>query len=217
MDLNKIKLILIISFVVLAGTLYSCNHKNNDIISLDNSDLNNVDDQGISEESSDIDNPIQEDLTIEESPTESQKLIYVHICGAVKTPNVYPVKEYTRLFELVEIAGGLSPDAAGDFINQAATVSDGDQVYIPTRQEVEESNLTIPIASSNEQGSDKVNINTASRDELMTLTGIGESKANSIIDYRQKHGDFNKIEDIMNISGIKDAAFNKISEFITVN
>ena len=63
----------------------------------------------------------------------------------------------------------------------------------------------------------KVNINIASKEELMTLTGIGESKANSIIEYRQKHGSFSKIEDIMNISGIKEAAFSKISDYITVN
>ena len=101
---------------------------------------------------------------------------------------------------------------------------DGEQVYIPTNKELEDLQVSIPLdlakGSSNLQEdskSNKVNINIASKDELMTLTGIGEAKASSIIDYREKHGRFNRIEDIMNISGIKEAAFNKISEFITVD
>lgn len=142
--------------------------------------------------------------------------IYVHVCGAVKKPDVYKVKEGTRIVEAIRLAGGLTKNAAGDQINQAAVIIDGQQVYVPTKEEasgIKDTSYT-PSGSSK---SDKVNINTANTEELMTLTGIGEAKAKSIIDYRQNNGGFKNIEDIKNIDGIKESVFNKISDKITVN
>lgn len=228
MDFNKIKIILIVLFVLMAGILYSCsNSKNSGIIDLDKTDTSKTDgnlpgsnliDSNLigGDKSPNHDNPVQGD-TSKEPFNEGQNLIYIHICGAVNKPDVYEVEEGTRLYELVKVAGGLTSDAAGDYINQASIVEDGQQVYIPTNEELEDSNFTSPIASLIEEANGKVNINKASKEELMTLSGIGESKANTIIEYRQKYGDFKRIEDIMNINGIKGAAFNKISEFITVN
>ena len=153
----------------------------------------------------------------EASIIESETIIYVHICGAVNKPDVYEINQNTRLYELVKLAGGFTNDAANDYINQATILNDGQQVYIPTKKEVEDLDFQSPINESVETASEKININKASKEELMTLTGIGESKANSIIDYRQKNGNFKKIEEIMNISGIKDSVFSKISDDITVD
>lgn len=159
--------------------------------------------------------------------------IYIYICGAVEKPDVYKVEADTRLVEVIELAGGLTKDAAGDYVNQAALVQDGQKVYIPTKEEVKG---TVPegypgnqdsaggntlkadtTVKSQDNGSGKVNINKASAEELMTLPGIGEAKAAGIIAYRQEQGGFKSIEEIMNINGIKNSVFNKISDKITVD
>lgn len=251
MEFKSIRIVILMLFVLLAGTLYSCNsNKGSDIISLESSSEDSLEDSSENKFISNIDentekleesastnsnanqldksssnnNPeLEEEKQIKENLTENSKLIYVHISGAVNVPGVYAVEEQTRIYELIEIAGDLSIDAAGDYINQAATLMDSQQVYIPTKEEVEESRVWIPTDPPNigvlpkEEGSSNVNINTASKEELMTLAGIGESKAKSIIEYREKHGGFKRKEDIMNISGIKQAAYSKISENITVD
>ena len=97
-------------------------------------------------------------------------------------------------------------------LNQAEKLSDGQKIYVPTISESEESDNASGISADG-----KVNINRATAEELMTLPGIGESKANDIISYRETNGSFAKIEDIMNIPGIKDGVFNKISGSITVD
>jgi competence protein ComEA len=157
--------------------------------------------------------------------------IYVHICGAVKKPDVYKVEKDSRLFDIIKLAGGLTNEAAGDFVNQAEAVSDGQKVYIPTKKETagmspleyasDNSNSSTSMNTNTATGStdmksSKININTAGLNDLMTLSGIGEARANSIIAYRQEHGGFKTVEEIKNIDGIKDSVFNKISNFITV-
>lgn len=161
--------------------------------------------------------------------------IYVHLCGAVKKPDVYKVEEYTRLVDVIALAGGLTEDAAGDFVNQASLLEDGQQIYIPTKDEVKEKtpleyttssllpdkNNSINTNNSNNNNSKKsnngiININTASKEELMTLPGIGEAKAKSIVDYRETHNGFKSIEEIKNIVGIKDSIYNKIKDSIAV-
>lgn len=163
--------------------------------------------------------------------TSVNNYIYIYICGAVKNPDVYKVEADTRLVEVIELAGGLIKDAAGDYVNQAALVQDGQKVYIPTKEEVKGtipegypgnqnsagSNTVGTTAESQDAGSGKVNINKASAEELMTLPGVGEAKAAGIIAYRQEQGGFKSIEEIMNINGIKNSVFNKISDKITVD
>lgn len=158
-----------------------------------------------------------------ESPSESvsekeseevlkASMIYVEICGCVHSPGVYEVAEGTRVFEVIEMAGGMSGNAKEKSINQAALVSDGQQIYIPSKDE----ELLQSDTASGNLSENLININSAGADELMTLPGIGESKAESIIAYRENTGRFEKIEDIMNVSGIKEAAFEKIKELICV-
>jgi len=128
--------------------------------------------------------------------------------------------------DVIVLAGGLTEDAAGDFTNQASLLEDGQQIYIPTLDEVKEKTPLEFVTGEplpdkkNNNNTDKsngiVNINTASLEELMTLSGIGQAKAKSIVDYRETHNGFQSIEEIKNIVGIKDAVYNKIKDSISV-
>lgn len=148
--------------------------------------------------------------------------LYVHVCGAVNAPGVYELRTDARIYEALEAAGGMTEDAAADWINQAEALSDGERIYVPTQEEAEESAQSVsgqwadPNRNAGGSVSDKININTAAKEELMTLSGIGASKAESILKYRQEHGNFQSIEDLKKIEGIKDGVFNKIKDDITV-
>jgi competence protein ComEA len=149
-------------------------------------------------------------------------LIYVHICGAVVNPGVYQIKAGSRVCDLIELSGGLTKAAAGDYMNQAESVTDGQRIYIPTKEEIKDLTTEELVdgdqsaSEDNDKASGLVNINTATAEELMTLPGIGQAKADSIITYRNTNGNFKLIEDLMNITGIKEGVFNRISSYITV-
>jgi competence protein ComEA len=150
-----------------------------------------------------------EGMASENSPSDT---LFVYICGAVESPGVYELESGSRICDVLELAGGFSGEADTGCLNLAELVSDGEKVYVPTEDET-----AGDAAAQEEEASGKVNINTASKEILVTLPGIGESKADSIIAYRTEHGDFSSIEDIMEIPGIKEAVFSKIKELITVN
>ena len=150
----------------------------------------------------------------EQEPAET---VYVYVCGAVNAPGVYELKKDARVFEAITLAGGMTAEAAPEAVSQARTVADGEQIYVPTVREVQMQGSGVEdIVTGNADVSGKVNINTAGKEELMTLTGIGEAKAQSILDYREEHGKFGSIEDLMLIEGIKEGVFNKIKEDITI-
>ena len=140
----------------------------------------------------------------EEKSIETER-IFVHVCGAVNAPGVYEMDAGSRIFEAIEAAGGMKQKAAAESINQAEILSDGQQIYIMSKDEV--------VTESD----GKVNINKASKEELMELPGIGESKADAIVKYRQQHGNFKSIEAIMEIEGIKEGVFHKIEDQITAS
>ena len=144
-----------------------------------------------------------------------EKKICVYVCGAVCTPDIYELTDGSRVYEAVQMAGGMTADAAADAVNLARVAADGEQIYIPTSEEVQTQG-TVPGAQSAAGGQDKVNINTASAEELMTLSGIGEAKAESIIRYREENGGFETPEDLMKISGIKEGVFEKIKDDIII-
>ncbi len=137
--------------------------------------------------------------------------IYVHICGEVKDPGVYELPEGSRIFEAVEAAGGFTEKAAQASLNQAQKLSDGVQIVILSLEEAEEK-----ARRERELAAGIVNLNTASKEQLMTLTGIGESRAEDILRYREESGGFQSIEEIMNVPGIKESAYLKIKDSITV-
>lgn len=138
----------------------------------------------------------------------------MHVCGAVVRPGVYELPAGSRIVDAVDMAGGLREDAEESYVNLANTPSDGEQIFIPTKEEAEHLKQVSQIA---EENLGKVNINTADKDLLCSLPGIGETRAESIITYRQQNGLFASIEDIMMVSGIKESSFQKIKELITVN
>ena len=133
--------------------------------------------------------------------------IFVYVCGAVNVAGVYELPNGSRVFEAIEAAGGFRNDAATAEVNQAELLEDEARIYVPTIQEVEQ-------GTTSKNG--KININKATKEELMTLPGVGASRAESIIQYRKEQGAFKKIEDLMQIAGIKEGLFEKIKSLISV-
>ena len=153
------------------------------------------------------------------SKKSAEKKIWVYVCGAVNAPGVYELKEDARLYEAIELAGGVNQEAAPEVLNQARVLADGERIYVPKQDEAESYSLQDQGLESNAGTADtrgKININTAGKEELMTLPGIGEAKAEKILRYREEHGAFRSIEDVMQIEGIKEGVFNKIKEDITI-
>lgn len=148
----------------------------------------------------------------EEQPEE----VVIYICGAVANPGVYTLPEGSRVYELIEAAGGLLEDADNRVLNQAGVLQDGQQIVVYTKEEAED--LPVPDSAAGTVASDegKVNLNTANAEKLMTLSGIGEARAQAIIAYREQNGGFQSIEEIMEIEGIKEKLFEKIREQIEI-
>ena len=173
---------------------------------------------------------------LSDASSEETKTLVVHICGAVSAPGVYELPAGSRIIDAVEAGGGFLPEADEACCNLAEEIVDGCQIYIMTKTEscadgqtekkagiqtspdsdmqTTDRNVRSNSATALENG--LVNLNTADVAALMTLPGIGESRAKAIISYREQYGAFAQIEDIMKISGIKQAAFSKIKDKITV-
>ena len=149
----------------------------------------------------------------EDSSVQPQ-VIFVDIGGAVEEPGVYEVAKDTRLFEVIEMAGGLSEDADPDHVNRASFVEDGQKIIIPVKGS-EYTDDGTAAAFSPEADSGLININTASADELKTLSGIGDVTAEKIIEYRSSTA-FKSKEDIMSVDGIGSKTYEKIKDDITV-
>ena len=158
------------------------------------------------EEKNTFDLTLQEEVESQETEKENDT-IFVYVCGAVQKEGVYELPVGSRLYEAIEMAEGFREDAATTEMNQAEVLADAMKIYVPTMEEVLKRQST---------SSGKVNLNQASKEELMTLPGVGESKANSILRYREEHGRFQSIEEIMEISGIKEGLFEQIKDLIQV-
>ena len=155
----------------------------------------------------------------EESETKNEsesETIAVYLCGYVNSPGVCFLEKGARLFEAVEAAGGLSEGASEWRVNLAAEVNDGSMVYIPGSGEDDALKQDQALLAASGGTGGKVNLNTAGKTELMNLPGIGEAKAEAIIEYRDREGHFTAPEDIMKVPGIKEGAFEKLREYISV-
>lgn len=153
---------------------------------------------------------------------------YVYICGAVLLPGVYEVPQGSRIYEVVQMAGGLTEEASKSSVNQAEPVYDGQMIFLPTLEEAEagvdvdvdavshSAGSTGTLDAGWEEADSRVNINTATLSELMTLSGIGQTKAERILAYRSEHGSFSSVEEIMNVDGIKEGLYNRIKDNIRV-
>lgn len=172
---------------------------------------------------------------------DSSHQIVVYVCGKVSHPGVYILDASARMIDAVNAAGGMTEDAGADYLNLADWIADGDRIYVPSRDEATEWAKQNPLSAggsleqrqtSNRQNnknsqidnsgnalasSGLVNINTADKTQLMTLPGIGEAKAESIIKYRENHGMFQSIEALKNVSGIKTGVYEGLKDFITVD
>ena len=180
----------------------------------------------VSEEQKDTEEKKAEKEKAEEESENQGKesVVYVHVCGQVNVPGVYELPEGSRIYEAVAAAGGMTKQAAGERLNQAA-VEDGQQIYVLSKEEAAKDaesaggeagvlDASIPGMPQAEDG--KVNLNTATAEELMTLSGIGEAKAEAILRYREEHGGFQKVEELMEVEGIKEGVFQKIKEQVKI-
>lgn len=176
----------------------------------------------------------------EEPPEEQveQSTLFVHICGEVMEPGVYELPSGSRIYEAVEAAGGFTQKAADSYVNLAQVLQDGWKIEIPAVGDAPAADSTgdssviasgggitansgitagnVIASGSGSQQETLVDINTATKAELCSLPGIGESRADSIISYREKHGGFAEIEDIMKVEGIKEGMFEKMKDKICV-
>ena len=165
-----------------------------------------------------------------------QAMIYVDVCGAVANPGVFQLAAGSRVFQAIEADGGYLPEAALTCVNRAGVLTDGQQLYILTQEEMERQGRDpVEMAGASDgqmngsagtgqntgmtaqvQQDNRININTADEAQLTTLTGIGATRAQAIIAYREENGPFAAIEDIMNVQGIKEGTFAKIKDEIVV-
>lgn len=174
------------------------------------------------------DNSLDDQVTTVVQQKESEKtdevLLYVYVCGAVKHPDVYALVDGSRVNDAVKKAGGFLKTADRNGINLAERVMDGQQIYIPKEGEslkndevgLNHGTQQSDVIKQDGQGGDKVDLNTATKEQLMTLPGIGASKAGAILTYREEHGRFQTIEELKEIRGIKDGVFQNIKDLIIV-
>lgn len=157
-----------------------------------------------------------EEESLEQTKEQQNESCYVYVCGAVKYPGVYELKMGSRVFLALQAAGGLREDAAQESINQAEVVVDGQMLYIPTKEEVLAQAEKSGFEGEQESDDGRIDLNRADAESLMTLPGIGSSKAESIISYREECGGFSSVEEIMKIPGIKEGVYSKIKDKIKV-
>ncbi len=216
---------LVIVFVIISGILYgSWDHENDGEFILEHVDeVDNLQTSGPSlsiynSASSDFKSNDESLANIQEDELGLQSIpvrmtVFVHIHGAVANEGVYELKSGSRVYQALEMAGGLTSDGSSKAVNQARVLVDGESIYFPTKEE----EVVMVLAAEEAQANDpRIDINKASKDELMDLPGIGDTKARSIIAYRQLNGSFKQIEEIMGVSGIKESLYESIKDLIKV-
>lgn len=212
---SQLKMKLLVPVILLCAALSGCGGREADLLLKEVSE-----EDAVSAESADA--GVKEPSKAPEVTAEPEE-IYVDVCGAVARPGVFALESGSRVYQALEAAGGILPEGSAVFINQAQILTDGQQVYVPTQEEAEQQGDSPPglsaggaSAGSGDETSGKVNINTADETQLTTLSGIGPSKAQAIIAYREENGGFSSIEEIMNVQGIKEGTFGKIKDDIAV-
>lgn len=190
------KTLLIVVFIAVTGVLFCCDQRTE------------VTDELIVESAVAA---VSETMT-EEMQSEAGS-IYVYVCGAVEKPDVYELQAGARVFEAIGAAGGACEEADLDCLNLADSLADGEKIYVPLEGEAAET-----TESTDDKSSDgRVNINTATMEQLQTLPGIGEAKARAIIEYREENGSFSSIEDLRQVPGIKDGIYGQVQALIRVD
>ena len=157
----------------------------------------------------------------------AQPEIVVHVMGAVKSPGVYHLSTDARVHEAIQKAGGKTDQADLHSLNLAAKMRDGEQIYVPEIRQTPDVGQTIPTSSSSaappqpsvrrsaSSDGSRININTATFQELQTVRGIGPTMAQRIIEYRQTSGRFATVDDLTNVKGVGEKTLEKIRDSIT--
>lgn len=167
-----------------------------------------------SKERTDSEEHEDEELCTEAEAGMSELCVYV--CGAVVNEGVYYLPAGSIKMDALQAAGGYMEDAASGYVNLAEPAADGEKIYFPFQEETEAFDSAPYETEEIPQKQKLVNINTASKEELMTLPGIGESKALAIIKYREENQGFQSTDEIMNINGIKEGVYHNIKDLITI-
>lgn len=199
--------------------LYGCGNEEPTMIPVMNSELGSTE-ITVEGQETQADTVLSTDESDIMKEATKEQLLYVYISGAIENPGVYIIESETRLYQVIEAAGGFLNNASADSVNQARKVTDGEQIKIPTVEEIANGEVTAeesPNSGVLESSEDSlVNINLATKEQLCTIAGVGETRAESIILFREEHGDFKDIKDIMKIDGIKEGLFNKMKDKIAV-
>lgn len=145
---------------------------------------------------------------LEENEDEIKEEILVHVAGEVNKPGIVVLEEGDRIIDAIEEAGGATQNANLNSLNLAQSISDGEKIYVPNK---DENNI-----ETNNNNNNQINVNTATEQELSQLDGIGSSIAKKIIEYRKENKKFNDIEELKNIQGIGEAKFEGIKNKITI-
>lgn len=181
--------------------------------------------QDINSDNQAVQNEEEEEGGLIQSEQSENLWIYVDIGGEVVNPGVYQVKQGTRLFQVIEEAGGLTEEADTDGINQAEMVADGQKIIVGSSDhnspyygqgQSEKSGAANQGAVQQGEEGAIVNINLANAEELQQIPGIGPVTASKIIEYRETNGSFQKKEDIKNVSGIGDKTYESLKDYICV-
>ncbi|SHE41711.1 competence protein ComEA [Caldanaerobius fijiensis DSM 17918] len=214
-------IIILLSFSLLGSIIINYNlHKQTDKMIIDATNTTNSDTKAKPSPSAVKENGVSNESKIDEAKSNDtqQNEIYVDVGGAVKNPGVYRFKQGERVIDAINKAGGLEEDADTSTINMAKKLTDEEKVYIPKKGETPPQ--VVSGTSSGNSGvlptNAKININTASLQELDSLPGIGPVTAQRIIDYRNQNGPFKSIEEIKNVSRIGDKIFEQIKDKITI-
>lgn len=206
-----VKWIVLSACILSAGLCYSCGAGQTAPVSLEQTAVPETAD---AQESPGSVNPAGDAEHPEKASADAETeavRFYVYVCGEVAHPSVYRLEAGSRICDAVDAAGGFTEAAEPRALNLAEPICDGMKILVPDTMQVPSDGV-----SEHAPDSGKVNLNTADKAALMTLPGIGEARAETIIRYREEHGNFSAIEDIMQVPGIKEAAFGKMKEDITI-
>lgn len=221
MQYKRIKAIVLIVLFVMAGVLYSTDRRQEFSTGIV------LTTQAETYESEALTTEAVNQTSETTTAKASGKTLLVHVCGAVYQSGVYELPEGSIVKDAIELAGGVRKSGARDYLNLAQKLFDGDKIYVPYKKELTSNSKasacgvglvtgTTVTTGSTDSKESLVNINTATKEVLTTLTGIGDARAQAILDYREEKGAFQSIEEIMQVSGIKEGAFEKIKNQITV-
>ncbi len=195
--------------LVLLFLISGCGEEEEGILLTENLDDKEVISSETSYNNSDLSKDMEKGISEEKR---TKNFIYVQVSGAVVNPGVYSLEEGSRIFQAIELAGGITETADTKKLNQAEPLTDGQMIYVMNYEEA-----AVCDPSEVPQKDDRIILNTATEAELTTLPGIGTAKAKSILAWREENGSFQQIEDLMKIEGIKTGVFSKIKDSIKVD